>query len=224
MTSLNSLVCYLGALDALFPKDTAENCENIKTLFREIERILNEKGRYICISLLQVHILRELLAYFTPKNYEITITEFLIKKSKLFPYLISVSKSQNTNGDKVVLSLKAENQEKQVLSSVQVQQKIKETQTYSLFMSDIKKLNAGQRVSIDIWDQKKKGDSNVPRYTIYICDSPDSRILSQVRLSIVFVSNYVNRNHVAALLHHREEKPHTSSVASKETLTFWPSK
>ena len=110
---------------------------------------------------------------------------------QLFPYLITVSKTQNPNGDKVALSLKAENQDKQILNSAQVQQKVKEVQTYSLFMSDIKKLSPGQRVSIDIWDQKKKSDSNVPRYTIIICDSPDSRILGQVTTKALLISPHV---------------------------------
>ena len=176
-------------MDALFPKDTPENCEKIRSLFKEIERILNEKGRYVCISLLQVHILRELLAYFTPKNYKIEMTEFLIKKSKLFPYLISLTKTQTPNNDKISLSLKSENHQKNVLNSAQVQQKISETQTYSLFMSSIRSLKQGQRVSIDIWDQKNS-NSNVPRYTIIICDSQDSRILSQVKFTLDIDQNF----------------------------------
>jgi len=158
-----------GALDALFPKDTTENCQNIRNLFKEIERILNEKGKYICISLLQPHIMRELLAYFSSKNYTIEINEFLIKKSKLFPYLICLTKTSAPNNDKITLSLKTENNEKKVLSSAEAQNTIKETQTYSLFMSDIRKLRQGQRVSLDIWDQKKKYQQQCPSlYHLYL--------------------------------------------------------
>jgi len=177
-----------GALDALFPKDTKENCDKIETLFKEIERILNEKGRYVCISLLQTHILRELLAYFTTKNYKIEISEFLIKKSKLFPYVVTLTKTSTPNKDQITLALKNENNEKNVLNSSQVKKKISEIQTYSLFMSDIRTLKPGQRVSIDIWDQKNKTNSDVPRYTIYICDSKDNRILSQV-ITALFLMN-----------------------------------
>jgi hypothetical protein len=209
----------------LFPKDTTENCDNIKALFKDIERILNQNGRYVAISLLQAHILRELLAYFTPKNYEITITEFLIKKSKLFPYLISVTKSANPNNNRITLSLKNENNEKVVLNSVQAQQKIKETQTYSLFMSDIGNLRQGQRVSIDIWDEKRRGDTNVPRYTLILCDSPDARILSQVPYFLIFtVFKQPNRNHVDVSSLHKEENPAGSLVPSPETLSSYHSK
>lgn len=213
----------IGALDALFPKDTEENCGKIKALFKDIERIVNQNGRYVCISLLQAHILRELLAYFTPKNYEITISEFLIKKSKLFPYLISVTKSANPNNDRITLSLKNENNEKVVLNSVQVQQKIKETQTYSLFMSDIRNLRQGQRVSIDIWDQKRT-DTTVPRYTIILCDSPDARILSQVSISVMYRSLNVTRNHVDALSPLKEENLAGFSLLNQEISSFCHSK
>jgi len=149
-------------------------------LFKQIERILNEKGRYICISLLQTHILRELLAYFTTKNCTIEITEFLIKKSKLFPFVVCITKTSTPNNNQIALVLKTENNEKKVLNSADAQSTIRETQTYSLFMSDIRKLRQGQRVSIDIWDQKRNTNSNVPRYTIFIVDSKDNKVLSQV--------------------------------------------
>jgi len=44
-------------------------------------------------------------------------------------------------------------------------------------MQDIKKLRPGQRVSVDIWDQKT--NSPVPRYTIIICDTPTGKIIEK---------------------------------------------
>lgn len=56
-----------GTLDALFVDDTAEVKETVEKYFKEISRILRTGGRYICISLLQEHILKYVIDYF-PKN------------------------------------------------------------------------------------------------------------------------------------------------------------
>lgn len=56
-----------GTLDAIMPNDSVETQEKIKQYFIEVERVLKVGGRYICISLLQKHILKSILNYF-PSN------------------------------------------------------------------------------------------------------------------------------------------------------------
>lgn len=62
-----SVVLDKGTLDALMPNNEQETVQQINKMFDEISRTLKTGGRYICISLLQEHILRHLLEYF-PKN------------------------------------------------------------------------------------------------------------------------------------------------------------
>lgn len=59
-----AVVVDKGTLDALLVDGSAENMEKIEKMFSEIERVLRKGGRYLCISLLQEHILNKILDYF----------------------------------------------------------------------------------------------------------------------------------------------------------------
>ncbi|XP_065339265.1 eEF1A lysine and N-terminal methyltransferase homolog [Cloeon dipterum] len=59
-----SVVLDKGTLDALMPDDEETTLELINKLFKEIDRVLRVGGRYICVSLLQPHILAHLLERF----------------------------------------------------------------------------------------------------------------------------------------------------------------
>lgn len=56
-----------GTLDALFVDDTESVRQTVEAYFKEVTRVLRNGGRYVCISLLQEHILKYVIDYF-PKN------------------------------------------------------------------------------------------------------------------------------------------------------------
>ncbi|XP_011210039.2 eEF1A lysine and N-terminal methyltransferase homolog [Bactrocera dorsalis] len=56
-----------GTLDALFVDDTPEVHATVERYFNEIKRTMRNGGRYLCITLLQEHILKYILDYF-PRN------------------------------------------------------------------------------------------------------------------------------------------------------------
>lgn len=58
-----------GTLDALMPNKELETLEKVNQYFKEMERLLKNCGRYICVSLLQEHILQELLNFFPSNNW-----------------------------------------------------------------------------------------------------------------------------------------------------------
>lgn len=64
-----NVVLDKGTLDALMPDDAKETNETIDKYFSEIKRVLKLGGRFVCISLLQVHILNKLLATFCDKSW-----------------------------------------------------------------------------------------------------------------------------------------------------------
>lgn len=64
-----TVVLDKGTLDALMPNSDAGTVENVKKYFDEIKRVLKSGGRYICISLLQEHILRFVLNYFSSNDF-----------------------------------------------------------------------------------------------------------------------------------------------------------
>ncbi len=63
----SSFDCVLdkGTLDALFTDELHETVSKVRQMFSEITRVLKSGGRYICVSLLQEHILNELMEYFS---------------------------------------------------------------------------------------------------------------------------------------------------------------
>lgn len=61
---LFTVVLDKSTLDALMPDDKPETLISINKYFDEIKRVLKTGGRYLCISLLQEHILKKLLSYF----------------------------------------------------------------------------------------------------------------------------------------------------------------
>lgn len=71
-----------GTLDALMTDDSPESLERGESLFNEITRVTSQNGRYICISLLQEHILRKLLTYFTNIKWKIRIERCLAAEQK----------------------------------------------------------------------------------------------------------------------------------------------
>lgn len=64
-----TVVLDKGTLDALMPDETLETISRINKYFAEIRRVLKPGGRYLCISLLQEHILKKLLSYFPESNW-----------------------------------------------------------------------------------------------------------------------------------------------------------
>ncbi|KAI4464891.1 sam-dependent methyltransferase superfamily protein [Holotrichia oblita] len=68
-----SVVLDKGTLDALMPNDKNETIEKIDRYFGQISRVLRDNGKYICVTLLQEHILKKILGYSTSNNWSIQI-------------------------------------------------------------------------------------------------------------------------------------------------------
>ena len=66
-----------GTLDALFVDDTQEVKDTIDKYFQEISRVLRMGGRYLCISLLQEHILKYVIEYFPKHSFMLRIVHCL---------------------------------------------------------------------------------------------------------------------------------------------------
>lgn len=64
-----NVVLDKGTLDALMPDENEETMKGIDKYFSEIKRVLKLGGRFVCISLLQSHILKKLLETFCDKSW-----------------------------------------------------------------------------------------------------------------------------------------------------------
>ncbi|GIY35189.1 eEF1A lysine and N-terminal methyltransferase [Caerostris extrusa] len=106
-----SVVIDKGTLDALLVDKSEEVNEKINVMFSQIERVLRNGGRYLCISLLQEHVLNKLLDWFTDKGWLIrlhrcTKAEAKSEDALAFPvYAIVLTKLRKMNGAPMVLEI-----------------------------------------------------------------------------------------------------------------------
>lgn len=100
-----SVVLDKGTLDALMPNDKNETIERIDRYFREISRVLKDNGRYICVSLLQEHILKKILSYSAANDWSTKIIRCHEAESKtsttsdntLPVFMVVCSKTKSTS-------------------------------------------------------------------------------------------------------------------------------
>lgn len=59
-----NVVIDKGTLDALFTDTNDVTVTNIKRYLQEVLRVLQDSGRFICVSLAQQHIAKELVSFF----------------------------------------------------------------------------------------------------------------------------------------------------------------
>ena len=53
-----------GTLDAIFSNTDVKTVQKVERMFAEVARVLKTAGRYICVTLAQIHILEKLLLHF----------------------------------------------------------------------------------------------------------------------------------------------------------------
>ncbi|XP_045510777.1 eEF1A lysine and N-terminal methyltransferase homolog [Colias croceus] len=68
-----NVVLDKGTLDALMPDSEESTIATIDKYFKEVKRVLKLGGRFVCISLLQSHILSKLLEVFGDKSWMIRV-------------------------------------------------------------------------------------------------------------------------------------------------------
>ncbi|KAK5646559.1 hypothetical protein RI129_005023 [Pyrocoelia pectoralis] len=172
-----SVIVDKGTLDALMPDDKSETREKICKYFKEIERVLKFGGRYICISLLQKHILDLILDYFPSHNWmfrvvrcyeaekrseevdnSLPIFMVICTKFKALPQLI-LEANMGTE-DKMVRLKKLED----------VVSLIDGIQQAAFICSGLRRSNIGDQedVSFDLYNP----NGNVPRFSLHVVDIP----------------------------------------------------
>lgn len=107
-----NVVIDKGTLDAMMPDDSSEVVANVNGMFSEVERVLRLGGRYLCISLLQPHILHQIVHWFVDHGWPLRIlrcTEVDISKNpedRIFPvFAIIATKFRKMSDMKPVLEI-----------------------------------------------------------------------------------------------------------------------
>ncbi|KAL6440840.1 hypothetical protein ACFW04_003339 [Cataglyphis niger] len=175
-----SVILDKGTLDALMPDAKETTISTIDKYFKEITRVLRNGGRYICISLLQEHILRKLLSYFPASGFMFRISRCHEAESKarleegsLVPIFVIIA-TKFTKLSQTVLELALVDGPPERLSSTDdMVSAILSAQQSALVCSSLYKRSVADVGEISL-DLHRPGDKH-PRYTVYVLDQPRIR-------------------------------------------------
>lgn len=100
------IVLDKACLDAILCNDSDEILDSVTKMMNEIKRVLKPKGKYICVSLLQVYVLNKLLIEYNSWNIDFSIISVSIGESSLCPFFLIFEQS-----DKPIINLHFQSQD-----------------------------------------------------------------------------------------------------------------
>ncbi|XP_053994379.1 eEF1A lysine and N-terminal methyltransferase homolog [Hylaeus volcanicus] len=180
MTYLNdtfSVILDKGTLDALMPDTKEGTISTVNRYFKEITRVLRNGGRYICISLLQEHILRELISYFPSAGFMFRIvrcheaeTKARIEEGSLIPIFVVIATKFTTLSQSVLEVVLVDGPPKRLSTANEVISAILSAQQSALICNSLQKRSVADvgEISLDL----HRPDDKYPRYTVYVLDRP----------------------------------------------------
>lgn len=95
-----------ACLDAILCNDSELILNSVTKMMNEIKRVLKPKGKYICVSLLQVYVLNKLLVEYNTWNIDFSIITVSVGESSLCPFFIIIEES-----DKPIITLHFQSQD-----------------------------------------------------------------------------------------------------------------
>ncbi|CAG9826229.1 unnamed protein product [Diabrotica balteata] len=186
-----SVVLDKGTLDALMPDDSKATIENIKKYFNEISRVLRVGGRYICVSLLQEHILKYALEYFPSNNFMFRIVRCFEAERKAIengenslPVFILVCTKFKALTQKVLeLNLGSADKMHRCNNSSELLAQVRDTQNAAFICSGLKRTCIAEEseVVLELFEQGSSGT----RFTVYVVDIPQQKDFSKYAAFIV---------------------------------------
>ncbi|CAH2001857.1 unnamed protein product [Acanthoscelides obtectus] len=173
-----SVVLDKGTLDALMPDDKEETVAKIKQYFDEVTRVLKNGGRYICVSLLQEHILRYMLQYFPSNNYMFRAVRCFEAEKKAIEngescmpvFMVICTKFSALPRKVLELNLGSLDKMQRYEKEEEIILSIANVQNASFVCSGLKRSNIGEENEV-VLDLYEPGSRN-PRFTVYVVDIP----------------------------------------------------
>ncbi|XP_076359527.1 eEF1A lysine and N-terminal methyltransferase isoform X1 [Tachypleus tridentatus] len=185
-----TVVLDKGTLDALMTDASEETVQKIEKMFGEIKRVLRLGGRYICISLLQEHILEKLLSWFTNEGWIVRIHRCTDaeeesdegQSSVIFPvFMVVCTKFKKLPGTQSVLELclSEDGLPVRLESPDAVIKSIQSLQHYAFLRSKLTSKHL-EEVTVDLCDPQNE----FPRYSLFVVDR---RKASSLKFAIFIV-------------------------------------
>ncbi|KAL4223238.1 Methyltransferase-like protein 13 [Mactra antiquata] len=183
-----SVVIDKGTLDALMVDNSHKVVGDVEKMFSEIDRVLKLMGRYVCISLLQEHILHKIVHFFSERGWAVRIHRIQTedsdsKKDFQMPVfaLIFTKFKPNPKLPQILEMCTIEDKNDRFPKVDDLINAVKEIQYYSVLRQRIstKKVTDDQ-LSLSLYNN----DTSTPRYTLYIVDS-ESKMSNKFAIFIV---------------------------------------
>ncbi|XP_034236144.1 eEF1A lysine and N-terminal methyltransferase homolog [Thrips palmi] len=176
-----NVVLDKGTLDALMSDDSPESIDRIDTMFNEVERVLKVCGRWVCVSLLQDHVLRAILRFFPSRGWMVRIARCIEAEQKtaaegessgLPVFVIICTKMVKMPNFTPVLELhlSADGKGERFSSPEALTDGVHTIQQAALVCSRLGTTNVVKDGEICL-DLMKPGTSS-PRFSVYVCDKP----------------------------------------------------
>ncbi|XP_075038561.1 eEF1A lysine and N-terminal methyltransferase isoform X2 [Mixophyes fleayi] len=182
-----------GTLDAILTDTEEGTLETTRKLLVEIGRVLQFGGRYLCVTLVQAHVLETLVRQFSQGGWMMRVHQVSEGGSKesgsQFPlpvFVFVMTKVREMPGFPQVLEMMADEDGVKPVrcgSPSELMEAVKERQRYALIRNRLNQNQSSQAVSLDLCD----GDSGKTRYTFHVVDCPTIRLSHSNRFAIFII-------------------------------------
>ncbi|XP_063984530.1 eEF1A lysine and N-terminal methyltransferase homolog isoform X2 [Diachasmimorpha longicaudata] len=162
------------------PNTNEDTILRINRFFDEVTRILRRGGRYICISLLQEHILRKIVDYFSSPNYMLRITRCHQVENKtreeegsaIPVFMVMATKFPGITQRVLELSL-TDSPPVRISTPEEFINSVLSVQQSALVCDRLQNKNVADvgEVNLDLYIP----GNDSPRYSIYVLDRPSTR-------------------------------------------------
>lgn len=175
-----SVVLDKGTLDAMMSEESESLNEMIQKYFSEVSRVLKTMGRFVCVSLLQEHIINALLNYFPANNFLFRVVRCLEAEEKTsstnedgssMPVFLVVATKFTKLPNKVLeISHDGDNIER-LADDAALTNSILTVQRAAMIRNGlIRKSNFDDEINFDLFRPNEK----IPRFSLFILDQKSS--------------------------------------------------
>lgn len=177
-----SVVLDKGTLDALCTDDTDDTRQLVRRYMAEISRVLRTGGRYVCVSLLQEHIVRALVEFFPPLHYMFRVIRCTEAEAKTaaasndgtaMPVFVVVATKFQKLPFAVLEVCMSGDKMSRVQSAADVVEAVLSVQKAALVCNGLHRGSIADmnEVSMDLF----RPDEQIPRFTVHVLDQRPRR-------------------------------------------------
>uniref|UniRef100_A0A336LKZ2 CSON009529 protein n=1 Tax=Culicoides sonorensis TaxID=179676 RepID=A0A336LKZ2_CULSO len=179
-----SVVLDKGTLDALTTDESEEVINRVRAYLSEMTRVLKIGGRFICVSLLQPHILKVVLEYLPTNNYMFRVVRCMEAERKTaetssdgtsMPVFVVIGSKFKALPQKILEVCMAGDKIQRMSSEGDVMTLISDVQKSSMVTNGLVKDSSAalsDEIQLELYSTS---NDRIPRYTVHVLDQKPKR-------------------------------------------------